>query len=230
MDKPRLPFPLRFFDREDEYLVVEGDLPHWCQSGTLCFITWRTCDSMPREVLERWYSERDDWLAKHGISADGPWWKQLHSLPLAAQGEFQKLRHEKWESSLDECHGECLLERRDVGRLVADSLMHFDEQRYVITDYVVMPNHVHVLAAFPDADNMLAQCDSWKHFTAVKVNEATGRSGRFWQSEAFDHLVRSLEQFEYLRTYIATNPRNAKLRTDQYFHYSRDLTSYKDCN
>jgi len=79
------------------------------------------------------------------------------------------------------------------------------------TDFVVMPNHVHLLAAFPDEGSMLAQCESWKHYTATKINRFLGRSSRFWQQDGFDHLVRSVEQFEYLRAYIADNPRRAHL-------------------
>ena len=47
--QPLLPFHL--FDREGEVLIVERRLPHWSQAGAICFITWRTLDSMPQPVL-----------------------------------------------------------------------------------------------------------------------------------------------------------------------------------
>jgi putative transposase len=47
------------------------------------------------------------------------------------------------------------------------------------------------------------------HYTAVKINRAIGSSGEFWQEEPFDHLVRSPEQYEYLRDYIRKNPGKA---------------------
>ena len=50
-----------------------------------------------------------------------------------------------------------------------NSLQHFDGDRYLLTDAVVMPNHVHLLAGFPTEEAMLAQCTSWKHFTAVAI-------------------------------------------------------------
>jgi putative transposase len=83
-----------------------------------------------------------------------------------------------------------------------------------------MPNHVHLLAAFSDEEAMLAQCESWKHYTAGKINRALNRKGRFWQQDGFDHLVRSLEQFEYLQQYIADNPRRAHLTPTEYLLYS----------
>ena len=85
-----------------------------------------------------------------------------------------------------------------------------------MTDFVVMPNHVHVLVAFPNAESQLAQCESWKHFTAVKINRKLGQERRFWQQDGFDHLVRSNEQFEYLRLYIAGNPKKANLQPGEY--------------
>jgi type I restriction enzyme R subunit len=90
-------------------------------------------------------------------------------------------------------------------------------------DFVIMPNHVHVLASFPDEAAMLGECESWKHFTATKINRQLGQKGRFWQQDAFDHLVRTEEQFQYLRKYIATNPTKAKLQPGDFAHYSKAL-------
>ena len=81
-----------------------------------------------------------------------------------------------------------------------------------------MPNHVHLLASFPTEDAMKAQCDSWLHYTAFQINKQLGKKGKFWQQEPFDHLVRSVEQYEYLRRYIAENPNKAKLRPGEYYY------------
>ena len=83
-----------------------------------------------------------------------------------------------------------------------------------------MPDHVHVLVAFPDEAELLRQCESWKHFTAAKINRGLGRKGRFWQQDGFDHLIRSAEQFEFLRGYLQDNPSRAGLRAGEFVHYS----------
>lgn len=116
-----------------------------------------------------------------------------------------------------------MLKQPALARIVADSLQHFDGDRYDLTDFVVMPNHVHVLVAFPDESSMLAQCDSWKHFTATQINKALSRKGRFWQQDGFDHLVRSIEQFEHFRRYIAEKGPKAKLRPDEYIYWSKPM-------
>jgi REP-associated tyrosine transposase len=199
-------------------------LPHWSQAGAICFITWRTWDSIPDTVLRTWLEERDAWLRRHGIDPKaGDWPNRLQQFDSETVRAFQLMLADRWNDQLDACHGACVLRRPDLSKVVADSLRHFDGDRYDLTDYVVMPNHVHVLVAFPDEDSMLQQCESWKHFTATQINRALGRKGRFWQQDGFDHLVRSPEQFDYLRRYISENPVRARLRAREYVHYSKTL-------
>ena len=101
--------------------------------------------------------------------------------------------------------------------------MKFDGQRYELTDFVVMPNHVHLLATFLDEEGLLDQCEGWKHFQAVQLNRQLGTSGRFWQQDGFDHLVRSVEEFEGLRRYIASNPQKAHLSPGAFRHFAKSL-------
>src|SRR5690606_16614946 len=101
---------------------------------------------------------------------------------------------QRWEECLDQCHGACVLRNPELAAIVAASLECFDGQKYLLSDYVIMPNHVHLLASFETEDQMLAQCDSWKHYTAMRLNRMLGRRGRFWQSDGFDHLVRNAEE------------------------------------
>jgi REP element-mobilizing transposase RayT len=217
-------FPFRVYDRDDDLLIVERKLPHWTQTGTLAFITFRTWDSMPAVVLRQWFAEKDQWLHEQGIDRDTANWRaQFERLPLTLQNDYHRQFSDRWHGQLDDCHGHCVLKENEYAQLVVDSLKHFAGDRYELTDFVVMPNHVHLLAAFPDARAMLKQCESWKHFTATQLNRRLGRSGRFWQQDGFDHLVRSVEQFEYLRQYIAQNPTKANLRAGEYLHESKPL-------
>ncbi len=216
---------IQVFDPAQEFAVIERRLPHWAQPGTICFITWRTWDSIPDSVLQSWLATRDDWLARHGIDPKKENWdNQVRLLDRSLVAEFRTLVADRWSEHLDECHGECVLRRPELAQIVADSLRHFDGDRHDLTDFVVMPNHVHLLAAFSEESAMLTQCESWKHFTAVQINRALGRRGKFWQADGFDHLVRSVEQFEYLRRYIADNPRRASLRSGEYVHCSKSLS------
>ncbi|HET6575320.1 MAG TPA: transposase [Fimbriiglobus sp.] len=217
--------PFDFFDPATEVKVVEGRLPHWSQHGVVCFITWRTWDSMPADVLAGWLAERNTWLRCHHIDPESADLAALvERLPSDLRHTFRQFVSNRWEETLDRCHGTCVLRRPDYARIVADSLLFFDSERYLMTDFVVMPNHVHLLVAFPDADRMCKQCESWKHYTAVRLNKLLRRTGRFWETESFDHLVRSEEQFDYLRQYIADNPSRSALKPGEFIHYSRPRT------
>jgi type I restriction enzyme R subunit len=215
---------MQTFDPQQEVLIVERRLPHWSQAGTLAFITWRTWDSIPAPVLKRWLGERCEFLKRSGIDPNAAdWSRRLEELPYAAREAFRNNLAARWNDALDACHGECVLRRMELAKIVSDSLTHFDGARYELTDYVIMPNHVHVIAAFFDEEAMLGQCDSWKHYTATQINRALGRRGRFWQQDGFDHLIRSPEQFSALRRYIAENPERAGLSMGEYVHYSKLL-------
>ena len=62
-------------------------------------------------------------------------------------------------------------------------------------------------------------------YTARKINDQLSRQGELWQSETFDHIVRSERQFEYLQSYIADNPKRANLRENEYLLWIRHSRS-----
>jgi putative transposase len=206
------------FDPKAEWFVREHFRPHWTQAGAVVFITFRTHDSIPRTVLQRWEQEKQQWLRVRGHDAEKHWSAVEPTLTEKDRADFQKEFGRRREDFLDTCHGRCLLQRPELASIVAQSLLHFDGERYRMGDFIVMPTHVHLLAAFATAEAMREQCDSWLHYTAREINRAIGEKGKFWQQEPFDHLVRSLEQYEYLRQYIADNPRKAGLKPGQYLH------------
>jgi putative transposase len=212
---------LHFFDPKAGTAILERRLPHWLQPGVVCFITFRTHDSMPQSVVEKWLMDRSLWLRNHGIAAEDRDWKAaLRALDPGLQQEFYNEFSSRWHNELDSCHGASVLRDPANAGIVAESFHQFDGDRYVLTDFVVMPNHMHLLAAFLDDDSMLSICESWKRFTGRKINQRLGVTGRFWQQDGFDHLVRSESQFEHYRRYIANNPRKANLKSGEFIHYS----------
>jgi putative transposase len=215
---------IQAFDPSAEFAIHQRKLPHWSQAGAVTFITFRTWDSIPKAVFELWLAERDAWLERQGIDPMIESWSlQLNLLSQSLIDEFHKLLADRWNEHLDDCHGEWVLRRPELAKTVADSLHHFDGDRYELTDFVVMPNHVHVLVAFPDDTSLLKNCTSWKHYSATQINRRLKTKGRFWQQDGFDHLVRSPEQFEALRRYIADNPNRARLAPGEYLHFSKSL-------
>ena len=174
-----------------------GNLPHWRQDGVTYFVTWRTLDSMPKERVDAWFAEREEWLKNH----PEPW-------DAKAEEEYYRLFPDRWEKWLDECHGECLLARPELRKIVEDTLRHDDGVKYRFKDFVVMPNHVHVLVTPLDAHTLSDSMQEWKSVSSHRINKALGRKGEFWQKESFDHIVRSAEQLEKFRRYIQNNPQS----------------------
>ena len=215
--------PFQFYDPEAEVDISYRCLPHWEQPGRTYFVTFRTADSIPAPVLKQWKYERNLWLRRHGINPlASKWEEQLRRLAKPQQREFQNAFTKKWHALLDDCRGACVLKRPELSAIVGASLRHFDGQRYTLGDFVVMPNHVHLLVMFADVKQLRLQCRSWLKYTAGKINRALDQSGAFWQSEPFDHIVRSQEQFDYFRWYIADNPVRARLRPGEFLHYRFD--------
>ena len=178
---------------------------------------------MPDSVVNGWRAERDAWLRQNGVDPSRPGWEALvTNWPVDRLRNFRRYVADRWNDHLDELHGACVLRQPKFAEIAGDSLRHFDEDRYYLSDYVVMPNHVHVLAAFPTEEAMLAQCESWKRYMARQINAMLGRKGRFWEQDVFDHLVRSPHEYERLRRYVADNPRRAKLQAGDYLHYRKE--------
>ncbi|MBC8372746.1 MAG: transposase [Planctomycetes bacterium] len=186
-----------YFDPLSPVGRLKGNLPHWRQDGATYFVTFRLADSIPQAKLRQWITERKQWLELHPAPHD-----------TDLQREFNQLFTQRFLKWLDAGYGECILAGPDVRGLVADALRHFDGQRYRLADWVIMPNHVHMLVS-PIGDRKLSSVlQSLKSFTAHGINRLLGRRGTIWQKESFDHIVRSVESFLWIARYIQDNPRS----------------------
>jgi len=69
---------------------------------------------------------------------------------------------------------------------------------------LLMPDHVHMLVAFPQDREMKKVVFQWKEYAAKQ-------SGVRWQRDFFDHRLRSDESLESKAAYIRANPVRAGL-------------------
>ena len=208
-------------DPEQELAVEYGRLPHWYQPGVTYFITFRTADSVPKAVMDDWQGRRRAWRRGRGF----PDTAGADDLPAAVRREYLRTFSAEFLEYLDRGYGACVLKRPELAQIVMDALLHFDGDRYEVADAVVMPNHVHVLVGLTGTTEVRVQCESWKHYTAVRINRRLGRRGEFWQVESFDHAVRTPAAFDRFRSYIAENPGQAGLRDGEYLLYSKPTGS-----
>jgi len=192
-----------YFDPQHPIGELMGNLPHWRQDGVTYFVTFRLADSIPKATLDLWVRERDDWLRHHPEPRDA-----------RAREEYYRLfvvRFHKW---LDAGHGACVLGQPAIRQIVAGALAHFDMTRYVLREWVVMPNHVHTVVTPVGEHGLSDIMHSWKSYTANQINRALGQTGTLWQKEPFDHIVRGPDQLAHIEQYIHDNPRG--LPPDRY--------------
>jgi carbamoylphosphate synthase large subunit/REP element-mobilizing transposase RayT len=175
-------------------------LPHWEQQGATFFITFRLADAVPQKLLRQWKEELETWRKFH----PEPW-------DASTKYEYQKRFHDAREAWLDQGHGECILRRPQIAATIANSLRHFDGDRYALDSFVVMPNHVHVLVRPHESHSLSEILHSWKSFSAKEINKLRERSGAVWQDENYDRMVRDFAELERYRDYIKENPVAAKL-------------------
>ncbi|HEV3114483.1 MAG TPA: transposase [Candidatus Binataceae bacterium] len=90
--------------------------------------------------------------------------------------------------------------------LLVTALRQFDLQRYQLIGYVVMNDHVHVVVEPATNHDLTTIVQSWKSYTANRMRRIYGRTGRFWQREYFDRVIRDDEELHDRLAYILGNP------------------------
>jgi len=193
------------FDPATTTAIHTRRLPHWQQPGCTYFVAFRLADSLPQDKLRQWYAEEKRWLTQHPEPHDE-----------TTRAEYQQQFPDRLQQWLDAGYGACWLRRPAVAAIVEQALRCFDGQRYALGDFVIMPNHVHVLVT-PLGECALEEIlHSWKSFTAHEMNRLLGQTGQVWQPEHFDHLVRSAHHVEQFAAYIAQNPIKAGLHENEF--------------
>ncbi|MCR4964989.1 MAG: transposase [Bacteroidales bacterium] len=191
-------FVLPYFDINDVgNLHRSTNLPHWHQDYKYVFITFRLADSIPQCKLASLKEEKEVWMKKHPQPLDEK-----------AREEYFELFINTVDKWLDNNYGDCILEIPDNRKIVEDALLFFDQVRYNLKAYVVMPNHVHILLQLYNGFNLDKVMYSLKSFTAKKINERMNRKGRVWQSEYFDRIIRSEDHYKKVLKYIISNDNN----------------------
>jgi type I restriction enzyme R subunit len=200
------------FDEHKAVRVYQRNLPHWRQDGVTYFVTFRLSDSIPQAIRRRWEEEKALWLKTRGIVYDGErgcWHAAFTRLPAPEQFRFHQHFNRQVQSCLDRGLGECHLRKAGCLNTMRGKLLGDDGSRHHMGDFIIMPNHVHLLVTPVPGEDLEVILKRMKGASAVECNRLLRRSGSFWQAESYDHIVRSLEQLREYRKYIAENPAKA---------------------
>jgi REP element-mobilizing transposase RayT len=102
--------------------------------------------------------------------------------------------------------GSCLLRRAELARVVENTLIRYQRQRYDLHAWVVMPNHVHVVVNPAGGDALSQILHFWKSFTSNELNRLLDRTGELWQEESFEHLIGNEDAYARFVSYVELNP------------------------
>ena len=201
MEPDQTPYPvLKFLSEFAEIYKTLNHLPHWQQDRSTYFLTFRLGDSIPAVLLSEWRRARDQWCLEH----PKPW-------SSATEDEYHQRFSTVIDRLLDQGYGSCLFRDSANADIVTGAFRHFDHRRYLLHSWVIMPNHMHLLLTH-DASIPLARiAASWKRFTATKIHQRNQSSGRMWQKDYFDRIIRDWDHFMNVARYIRRNPLKAKL-------------------
>jgi REP element-mobilizing transposase RayT len=192
-------------------IYYHRNLPHYHLDGYPLFITFRLFGSLPIEVLTQLKAQRELEL------------KALENGVLAERHEIEKKHFERYDDWLARCEfGPRWLQTDKIADIVAKEIHNLNGNRYQLMAYCIMPNHVHLLiesvvvevakhqgksARYPVTETLRLL----KGRTARYCNLELSHSGRFWQHESYDHVVRDEQELERTILYILNNPIKAGL-------------------
>ncbi len=157
-------------------------LPHYEGRQVIQMITFRLVDALPGDVAVR--------LAQMACSPD---------------------QRRQAEAYLDAGHGACWLRDAEVARVCAGAFERGDGVQYELHGWVIMPNHVHVLAHVLPPNSLGEIVKGWKAVVARCIKRKIGRSGAVWQREYWDRWIRDAAHYANAVSYIRDNPAKAGL-------------------
>ncbi len=120
--------------------------------------------------------------------------------------EYSRLIRNPIENFLDAGYGECVLKDARARQPLIDAINYYDGERFGVLGYIIMPNHVHMLAVPLNGYKLKENISSLLKYAATKINRLSGRKGTLWQTEPFDSIVRNALQYNRCVEYIQHNP------------------------
>ena len=116
---------------------------------------------------------------------------------------FWERQRREWEHTLSE-----------TGRIVNDVIQSINDLTGAHMDqYVVMPNHVHMIVFLNADDGQRTHLSDIVRYIKSSVTRQIGRP--IWQKSYYDHVIRDEQDYCRIREYIENNP--GKWKEDRYY-------------
>jgi putative transposase len=193
--------------RNDADWHNRGYLPHYDVSHKYQMITYRLADSLPLDLINKIQNSLP------GIAGGSPANRNGYT-------EDQVKKRKLIEKYLDHGYGACYLKNPKIAQVVANNWKHFDNKRYDLIAYVIMPNHVHLLIKTYQGHALKDVVHSWKSYTGHKIKkilteaqagEPPAIPAKVWMEDYWDRFIRDEKHFHTSIKYILENPLKATL-------------------
>lgn len=166
------------------------NLPHLYDELGTYFITYRLSNSIPLNALQK-----------------------LEHSPTNYDFEIFKKLFLKYDSLLDSSDfGIDYLINKKVADICKSTLHYPNGKDNKLICYCIMPNHVHLVFRLLAGNSGISKImKGIKGTSARKSNLFLNKTGKFWQDESYDRLVRNDKELFFIIKYILMNPVKAGL-------------------
>lgn len=105
-----------------------------------------------------------------------------------------------------------------LGIIVANEILNIEKRfdNAKVLDYVVMPNHIHLIIQLDDCSCSLGQIiASFKSITTLQSKKIGYSNDKLFQRNYYDHIIRNEDDYLTKSNYIKNNPE--KWLDDKYY-------------
>lgn len=114
-----------------------------------------------------------------------------------------------------------ILQSNRMAGLFIDALLHYRQQRkYMLHEFVVMPDHFHLLIT--PIETLERSMQLIKGGFSYRARKELGFAHQIWQPSYYDRRMRNLEEYFFFREYIRRNPvkRGLGVNAEDYLYSS----------
>lgn len=207
---PSSPPGFRGLDPDKQVDVYYRHLPHWRQDSATYFVTFRLADSLPQEKIDFLQRLRTNWEQTQPTLRSKDSWEQ--------QAREVTKHVERW---LDQGDGACHFQSRHHSDDLRQRLDHFQDERYQISCWAIMPNHCHLVIRPLGGNSLEDLVGAIKGVSARHLNSELGLEGALWEEESYDRIIRDEEHLWNVIQYIGRNPAKAGLGREDWRRWIR---------
>ena len=102
---------------------------------------------------------------------------------------------------------ENLFQRNEYADLLLATLLRYrDAGEFKLHEFVVMPNHIHLLLSLDDEHTISRAMQMVKGGFSHALQQNGPKRPAVWQPSYYEHRVRNLNEYHRIRNYIHSNP------------------------